>query len=269
MNAQKTLAGLVAFLLVGMATAQTPAKVEKSKPTLGEYPLPPKTKPTPPPLPQSPDDPRLLDINKVRLFWVEDYVSFVPVRWTVTPLDPFALADVFPVGTKPVFIMHGDVRAKEHTVPDNAKSAVQVWGVSKGRVLLTADGVKDNEIVTLVKVTIDVGGPQSPIPPPVDPPVDPPTKPTKAYFLTVRPDGPASQAFAAAWADPAWTELKAEGHTVKEMNLTDSLAFYKPPAGTAIPFTVTLDVASKKVIAGPIPMPTDSVSIRKLKEGVK
>lgn len=267
-----TLAWILTLLSVVVSTAQDPVKVERAKPSLGEYPLPPKQKPNPPPLPLGPDAIRDLDINKVRLFWVEDYASTVPVRWTVTPLDPFALADVFEVGAKPVFIMQGDVRAKVHDVPAGAKSAIQVWGVSKGRVLIQADGVKDNAIVTLVKFTIDVGGPQSPQPPPEggEPPiVVPPVKPLKGYFLNVRPDGPASQEFAKAFALPAWKELVAEGHTVKEMTLTESLQYYKAPAGTEIPFTVTIDPINKKVIAGPVAMPKTDDAIRKLREGVK
>lgn len=273
MNARiQTSVAILSSLFVGLSFAQDAAKVEKVKPTLGEYPLPPKTKPNPPPKLLGPDEPRPLDINKVRLFWVEDYTSTIPVRWTVTPLDPFALADHFPVGTKPVFIMQGDVRAKEHTLPDNAKSAVQVWGVSKGRVLLQADGVENNQIVTLVKVTIDVGGPQSPQPPPVDPPVDPPpTKPIRTYFLVVRPDGPAKPDFVAVMSNDAWDAHRSAGRTVKEMTLTESLPIYKAPAGTVIPYVVTLAVTDTdtKVIAGPVPLPTDAAGIGKLSDGLK
>lgn len=268
-----TALAVLASLFMGVSFAQDAAKVEQSKPTLGEFPAPPKPKPTPQPLPRSPDDPRPLDINKVRLFWVEDYESTVPVRWTVTPMDSFALADVFPVGTKPVFIMQGDVRAKEHKLPDNAKSAIQIWGVSKGRILLQADGVKDNQIVTLVKVMIDVDGPQAPIPPPVDPPkppVDPPTKPVRHYFLIVRPDGPAKPDFVAVMGNAAWDKHRAAGRTVKEMTLTESLPIYKAPAGTVIPFVVTLGVSDTetKVIAGPVALPSDSAGIDKLAEGL-
>lgn len=274
---QKALAGLVAALFMvapAARAADQPAQVVASKPTLGEYPLPPKPKPNPPPKPQSPDEPRLLDINKVRLFWVEDYTSTIPVRWTVTPLDAYGLVDVFPVGTKPVFIMHGDVRAKEHTLPDGAKSAIQVWGVSKGRILLQADGVKDNQIVTLVKVTIDVDGPQAPIPPPdkPDPPIEPPppTKPTKVTYLIVRPDGPANPDFVAVMGNAAWDKHKAAGRIVKEMTLTESLPIYKAPTGTVIPYVVTISVTGtdSKIIAGPIPLPTDAAGIDKLAEGL-
>lgn len=273
MSAPKTLSAL-AVLLVGIASAQDGPKVEavRSRPSLGEYPPPPQAKPVPPPKPQSPDEPRPLDVNKVRMFWVEDYESDIPVRWLVIPLDKTAVVDSFAVGTKPVFIAHGDDRAKEHVVPDGAKSPVQVWGVAKGRVLLQADGVKGKDIVTLFKVTIEVGGPQSPQPPPGggDPPGggEPPTKPVKAHFLTVRPDGPATADFVLAFSNQAWAELKAAGHTVKELTLTESQKYYRPPSGTPIPYTVTLDAANSKVLAGPVPMPTDSTGIRKLAEGL-
>lgn len=264
----KSLA-ILASLFVGLASAQDAAKVEKTKPTLGEYPLPPKPKPTPPPKPQSPDEPRLLDVNKVRLFWVEDYTSTIPVRWTVIPLDATALVDIFPVGTKPVFIMQGDDRAKVHELPDGAKSAVQVWGVSKGRVLLTADGVKDGQIVTLVKVTIDVGGPQSPQPPPVDPPVDPPVKPLKGHFMTIRPNGPAIPEYVRILSDPAWKELQAAGHSYKDYTLAEASEIVQIPPGTTLPCVITLDNAKRTVLAGPVNLPTDSAGIRKLAEGVK
>lgn len=262
----------ILFLVLSVVCAEPPSQVEKAKPTLGEYPLPPKQKPLPPPKPQSPDEPRLLDINKVRLFWVEDYTSTIPVRWTVTPLDAFALVDTFPVGTKPVFIVQGEVRARVHELPDNAKSAVQVWGVAKGRVLIQADGVKNNEIVTLVKVTIDVGGPQSPIPPPTDPPVEPPppVKPLKGHFMTIRTNGPATPEYVRILSDPAWGELRAAGHTVKDYTLAEASAVVVHiPPGTTLPCVITLDANKRTVLAGPVNLPTDSAGIRELAKGVK
>ena len=270
-----TALAILVSLFVGASGANDPTtQAPRPKPSLGEYPLPPKAKPTPPPKPQSPDEPRDLDINKVRMFWVEDYTSTIPVRWTVTPLDATALVDIFPVGTKPVFIAQGDERAKVHELPDGAKSAIQVWGVAKGRVLIQADGVKDGQIVSLVKVTIDVGGPQSPIPPPDDPkpPIEPPppVKPLKGHFMAIRPNGPASPEYVRIMSDPAWKELKDAGHSYKDYTLAEASAVVVHiPPGTTLPCVITLDATKRTVLAGPVNLPTDSAGIRKLAEGVK
>ena len=153
-----------------------------------------------------------------------------------------------------------------------AKYLYEVKPVKTGRceVFVIPHGVTREQDVERKTVDVDAGDGAQPPPggglPPVDPP---PTKPAKGYFLIVRPDGPASQDFAKAFALPAWRELVAEGHAVKEMTLTESLQYYKAPAGTVIPFVVTLDVANKKVLSGPVAMPTTDDAIRKLREGVK
>lgn len=162
----------------------------------------------------------------------------------------------------------GNGRKEEKT--STAKYIYEVTPIKTGRceIFVIPIGVKTEGEIE--RRTVDVKAGDGAQPPPVDP-VDPPTKPTKGYFLIVRPDGPASAEFVRIFSDPAWSELKAAGHTVKEMTLSESIATYKPPAGTAVPYCVTLGVVDgkSKVVAGPVNLPTDSAGIRKLAEGIK
>lgn len=268
----KTLA-ILATMFVGVSFAQEPAKVVPNKPVLGELPAPPKPKQPTPPVPRSPDEPRPLGFKEVRLFWVTDYAGTVPVRWTVTPIDAFALADTVavPKGAPTVGILPGEERAKAHYPPEDATNVIAIWGVAKGRVLLTADGVKDNNIVTLVRVLIDVDV-QGAQPPPIDPPkppVDPPVDPTpvgEVFYYVVRPNGPASPKLKTIMENPAWDELRKTG-TVKEATLEESTAVYQLPAGTVLPCVVTLLSAKdkSKVISGPVVLPETSEAILALK----
>lgn len=152
-----------------------------------------------------------------------------------------------------------------------SKFVIELNPIKSGRceVIIIPHGVTKETDVERKTVDVDAGDGAQPPPGGGTPTDPPPTKPTKGYFLSVRPDGPASQDFVKTWSLPAWTELKTEGHTVKEMTLTESLQYYKAPAGTVIPFTVTLDVVNKKLLAGPVAMPTTDEAIRKLREGVK
>lgn len=151
-----------------------------------------------------------------------------------------------------------------------SKFIIQLKPRKSGRceVIIVPHGVTKESDIERKTVDVDAGEGGQP-PPIVTPPIVVPPPVTKGYFLIVRPDGPASQDFAKAFALPAWTELKTEGHTVKEMTLTESLAVYKAPAGTVIPYVVTIDAANKKLLAGPVAMPTTDEAVRKLKEGVK
>ena len=272
-----TALAILASLFVGASGADDPAaQAPRAKPSLGEYPSPTKPPPVVKPIVLNPDDPRPLGIERFRLFWVNDYTGNIPVRWQITPLDPFAGADSVgvPKGAPVVGILAGELKAKAHYPPEGSSNVISVWGVSPGRVLLTADGVKDGVIVTIVRVTIDVGGPQSPIPPPDDPkpPIEPPppVKPLKGHFMTIRPNGPATPEYVRIMSDPAWAELKAAGHTYKDYTLAEaSTVVVHIPPGTTLPCVITLDATKRTVLAGPVNLPTDSAGIRKLAEGVK
>lgn len=253
------------FLLavVGFATTAPP-----DKPTLGELPA---VRPAVPLLPK-PDEPRPLSIDRFRLFWVANYSGTIPLRWTATPLDETAQLDFIelPNGAPAVGILEGDSRAKAHRPPEGASNAVAVWGLSPGRVLLTADGVEEGRIVTLVRVVIAVGGPTQPIPvPPVPIPNPPaPPVPVSLYFLILRANGPASPEFAAVLANPAWGDLRKAGHTVKDKTLGELGDEYRVPSGTTLPCVVTLKRTDRgmTVVRGPVDLPTTTDAIRKLAE---
>lgn len=255
------------FLLavVGFATTAPP-----DKPTLGEL---PSVQPIAPPV-TKPDEPRPLSADRFRLFWVTNYSGTIPLRWQATPLDSSAQLDFIdlPNGAPAIGILEGETRAKAHRPPDGAGHAVAVWGLSPGRVLLTADGVEEGRIVTLVRVVIAVGGTTQPGPVPPVPIPNPPSQPVPAslYFLIVRANGPASPEFAAVLANPAWGELRKAGHTVKDKTLGELGDEYRVPSGTTLPCVITLkrsvDGRNSTIVRGPVDLPTTADAIRRLTE---
>jgi hypothetical protein len=250
------------FLLavVGFATTAPP-----DKPTLGEWPA---VRPAAP-VALKPDEPRPLSIDRFRLFWVANYSGTVPLRWQATPLDASAQLDFIdlPNGAPAVGILEGESRAKAHRPPEGVANAVAVWGLSPGRVLLTADGVEEGRIVTLVRVVIAVGGTTQPVPPTPSP--DPPTPlPASLYFLILRANGPASPEFATVLANPAWNDLRKAGHIVKDKTLGELGDEYRVPSGTTLPCVVTLKRTDSgmTVVRGPVDLPTTTDAIRRLME---
>lgn len=247
--------------VVGFATTEPP-----DKPTLGELPA---VRPSVPLLPK-PDEARPLSIDRFRLFWVANYSGTIPLRWQATPLDAKAELDFIelPNGAPAIGILEGESRAKAHRPSEGATNAVAVWGLSPGRVLLTADGVEEGRIVTLVRVVIAVGGTTQPIPIPPVPIPDPPTLPVSLYFLILRPNGPASPEFAAVMANPAWGDLRKAGHIVKDKTLGELGDEYRVPSGTTLPCVVTLKRTDRgmTVVRGPVELPSTSEAIRRLTE---
>ena len=122
--------------------------------------------------------------------------------------------------------------------------------------------------------TITVGDPGTVPPKPGDPkpPVNPPT-PAGYFFLIVRPDGPADPKFTAAMSLPAWKELAKAGHKFKDKTYTAASTDLDItlPHGTTLPTVVTLvvDGTSSRVVAGPVPLPTDDDGVLRLPKGVK
>ncbi len=125
-----------------------------------------------------------------------------------------------------------------------------------------------------VTCTITVGDPTAPPTKPVDPkpPVNPPA-PVGYFFLIVRPDGPADPRFTAAMSLPAWAELRKAGHSFKDKTLTAASTDLDVtlPHGTPLPAVLTLvvDGASSRVVAGPVPLPTDEAGVLALPKAVK
>lgn len=254
----KAMSTLV-LLLVGVSHAQDSAASKSKWPTL------------PAPKPQV-DAPRAVFTVKAGEYFIIERDS--PAIVVASPDGMIEVVytenkDGCPVKVKGKFAGGG---GKNEDRVLKSKFIIELNPVKSGRceIFVIPHGVTKESDVERKTVDVDAGDGAQPPPggglPPVDPP---PTKPTKGYFLIVRPDGPASQDFAHAFALPAWRELVANGHAVKEMTLTESLQYYKAPAGTVIPFVVTLDAANKKVLSGPVAMPTTDEAIRRLKEGVK
>jgi len=124
-----------------------------------------------------------------------------------------------------------------------------------------------------VSCTITVGDPTAPPPkPPVNPPVNPPA-PAGYFFLIVRPDGPADPKFTAAMSLPAWKELGKAGHKFKDKTVTAAASDLDVslPYNTPLPAVLTLvvDGNASRIIAGPVPLPTDESGILALPKGVK
>lgn len=256
MRDAKTMAGLVAFLFVGMASAADKPKSRWPATLVPETVAPPSAVS----VVSEADDWFLIERDEPAI------VTPSPLGFVVIKLVENTAG--CPVKYKGRFA-GGNGRKEEKT--STAKYIYEVTPVKTGRceIFVIPIGVKTEHEIERRTVDVDAG--EGAQPPPGGGGGTPPTKPTKGYFLIVRPDGPASAEFVRIFSDPAWTELKAAGHTVKEMTLTESINTYKPPAGTAVPYVVTLGIVDgkAKVVAGPVILPTDSAGIRKLAEGIK
>lgn len=121
-----------------------------------------------------------------------------------------------------------------------------------------------------------VGTPPVTDPPtkPTDPPTKPtdplpPPKPTSLYFLIARKDGPADPAYTKTMSLPAWDELRAAGHVVKDKTLAEAKALgWGVPDGTVIPAVLTLqnnpDGKTMKQVRPYVALPTADDTIRAL-----
>ena len=145
----------------------------------------------------------------------------------------------------------------------------------KGRYRLLAYTALADESSPPAITTITVDGATEPPPPkPTDPPTNPPAPSGSFYFVVVRPDGPADPLFTRVMGDPAWQELVAKGHVVKDFTLTEARAAGADvPPGTLLPCVITLRVSADRKSStpgrGPVPLPDTSDKIRALPEGVK
>lgn len=154
--------------------------------------------------------------------------------------------------------------------------SIEATGHAKACELLIVPVGKGSE-VDVVRVQVEITDPQCPQPPPAGPkPPENPPAPNpagKVYFLIVRPSGAATGEFERTMLLPAWGELRSAGHLVKDKPLNELGNIYSPPAGTTLPFVVTLRIneanTESKVIAGPVPLPTSNDGIRDLVKGIK
>ncbi len=123
-----------------------------------------------------------------------------------------------------------------------------------------------------VYTTVVLGGATVPIDPPKDPPKDPPVTGGKLYFVVVRANGPATPAFTKVMSDPAWGEIRAKGHLVKDFTTDEAAKLNLPVPTVSVPHVVTLRMSedgSSSVVARPaVFLPTTGADILKLMEGV-
>lgn len=107
---------------------------------------------------------------------------------------------------------------------------------------------------------VRVGKPPVVVEPPK--PKDPPAAPATFFFLVIRPDGPAAPAFTRTMSDPAWGKLRAAGHRVRDMTLTEAGEFAKGLA-VPLPAVVTLgeDAVKSWVVRPGIALPATAEAI--------
>lgn len=156
---------------------------------------------------------------------------------------------------------------------DKRTFALPVGGLAEGqyKFMAVAAGKGGEQSTKLLTVTIGKGGGAKP-PPPKDGPVEPTGK---YYFLVVRSDGPASAAFTKVMSLPEWGQLRAAGHSFKEMTASeaarDEIGVYVDPS--QLPAVVTLAVSAdrkKSTIARPpVPLPATGAGVLDLPKGVR
>jgi hypothetical protein len=146
------------------------------------------------------------------------------------------------------------------------KKVTVVVAAKAGRYRLLAysgnkDGASEPAITTLV-----IGGATTP--PPV-PPVDPPAPIiSKLHFMVVRPSGPIAPSTEAAMNLPAWSEVKAAGHTYSDLPFdalpeSAKLKF----TGQPLPFLLVWEHKGGQIVLTERPagkMPTTDTDLRGL-----
>ena len=117
--------------------------------------------------------------------------------------------------------------------------------------------------------TITVEGDTLPPAPPTPVPPVPPVPTLAYYFMVVRADGPASPEFTRIMSDPAWAQLQAKKHKVKDFTQTRARQLgLSLPVGMTLPVVVTLRETGGKsiIVRSAIPLPTTGVEILRLEE---
>lgn len=110
------------------------------------------------------------------------------------------------------------------------------------------------------------GDPDTPPPPP------PPPANDKFYFLIVRADGPASPAFTKAMNLPEWNTLRAAGHSVKDVTVSEAAHLKANIPPEQLPAVLTLvvrvDGKSSQIVRPAVPLPTVGSGVLDLPKGV-
>lgn len=142
-------------------------------------------------------------------------------------------------------------------------------GIPAGTYKFSAIGASATGEQSRQDFAVVIGGkPGTPI---TDPP--PVTQPTgNLYFLVIREDGPASPSFTKVWSMKEWESLAFMGHEVKDKPFTDAMVSLAAlgitmPDRTTLPCVMTLK--NKKLVAGPVALPTTGDGILQLAKAVK
>ena len=123
--------------------------------------------------------------------------------------------------------------------------------------------------VSTQSCTITVEGDTLPPAPPTPVPPVPPVPTLTYYFMVVRADGPASPEFTRIMSDPAWAQLQAKKHKVKDFTQARARQLgLSLPVGMTLPVVVTIRETGGKsiIVRSAIPLPTTSAEILRLEE---
>lgn len=261
----KSMAGFLAILFVGFASAQDPSAAGKSKwPSVP----PPKQNDNPPPTP-------VFTVKADEWFIIERDTpaivlaspgGFLDIAYTVN-------AEGCKIKYKGKFAGGGGV---SETKEFKSKFLIELKPVKTGRceMIIIPNGVQTEAAIERKTVDVDAGEGAQPPPGGGEPPpvvIPPPVvTPTKVHFMLVRKDGPSSQDFTNAISLPSWKTLMASGHAYKDYTLTEANSIYQAPAGTTLPYLIGLDSKNRTKVVVPIgPLPGNDAAVLKLIEGVK
>lgn len=129
----------------------------------------------------------------------------------------------------------------------DTKTAICMAAKGRYRLLAYTALADESSVPSIVTIIVDA----APVPPPDKPPDPPPDKPPPVtgslYFVLVRPDGPAHPTFTRIVSDPAWQEIIAKGHQVKDFTLAEARALgVAVPEKTDLPCVVTLRLSADR-----------------------
>lgn len=155
---------------------------------------------------------------------------------------------------------------------DSRDFILPIRGVPNGTYKFSAVGASATGEQTRQDFSVVIGKVVPPVDPPPPPPVDPPPPTTNLYFYVVRPDGPAEPSFTKIWSMKEWDTLAIAGHKYKDAGLTEA-SIQLTAMGISIPNQTTLPcvftIKNKKLVSGPISLPTTADGILQLAKGAK
>lgn len=175
-----------------------------------------------------------------------------------------------------VYVPPAEVRAVEYVALDGEEAfPVQQVGGSPTAFVFFARGLPEKSYrfvgiasdsagnLTRKNFAVQVGKPE---------PKTPPVTSDTFYFVVIRADGPATSQFTKIMADPAWSQLRKDGHRVKDKTVSEATAIgVTLPSDVSPPAVVTLveDASTSRIVRQAIALPTTTATILDLPKGVK